>query len=126
MAHDERYEPPGQGEARWPRRRSGGVVSRCAAATDPLVLAPHLRNDLQGAALELRPEQGDVLAAADRAGALAAIVSGTGPTVAALALDAAHAISVADVVRAADVAAEVLTVTGPVAGVRVLEQVNVR
>ncbi|MHB1063958.1 MAG: 4-(cytidine 5'-diphospho)-2-C-methyl-D-erythritol kinase [Georgenia sp.] len=113
------------GSGRPPAGATSSLVPALLTA-DPLVLARHLRNDLQGAALELRPELGDVLAAADRAGALAAIVSGAGPTVAALALDAAHAISVADVVRAADVAAEVLTVTGPVPGARVLEQVNVR
>ncbi|GAA1626905.1 4-(cytidine 5'-diphospho)-2-C-methyl-D-erythritol kinase [Georgenia ruanii] len=95
-------------------------------SADPLVLARHLTNDLQEPALELRPELGDVLAAADRAGALAAVVSGSGPTVAALALDAPHAASVAGVMRAAEVAAEILTVTGPVPGARVLERVHAR
>ncbi|MFH5824430.1 4-(cytidine 5'-diphospho)-2-C-methyl-D-erythritol kinase [Georgenia sp. AZ-5] len=95
-------------------------------SADPLVLARHLTNDLEEAALELRPELGDVLAAADRAGALGAVVSGSGPTVAALAMDAPHALSVADVMRAADVAAEILTVTGPVPGARVLEHVHTR
>ncbi|TRW46752.1 4-(cytidine 5'-diphospho)-2-C-methyl-D-erythritol kinase [Georgenia yuyongxinii] len=102
-----------------------GLLAALLSA-DPLVLAKHLTNDLQDAALDLRPELGDVLAAADRAGALAAVVSGSGPTVAALALDAPHAASVADVMRAAEVAAEVLTVTGPVPGARVLEHVHGR
>ncbi|WP_418605830.1 4-(cytidine 5'-diphospho)-2-C-methyl-D-erythritol kinase [Georgenia sp. SUBG003] len=75
-------------------RLDGGIVSALLGA-DPLVLARSLHNDLEEAALSLRPELGDVLAAADRAGALAAIVSGSGPTVAALALDAPHAASVA-------------------------------
>jgi 4-diphosphocytidyl-2-C-methyl-D-erythritol kinase len=102
-----------------------GLLAALLSA-DPLVLARHLANDLQEPALELRPELGDVLAAADRAGALAAVVSGSGPTVAALALDAPHAASVAGVMRAAEVAAEVLTVTGPVPGARVLEHVHGR
>lgn len=119
----EGHVPAGSG--RPPVGATSSLVPALLVA-DPLVLARHLRNDLQEAALELRPELGDVLAAADRAGALAAVVSGSGPTVAALALDGAHAASVADVVRAADVAAEVLTVTGPVAGARVLEQVDAR
>ncbi|PFG38866.1 4-diphosphocytidyl-2-C-methyl-D-erythritol kinase [Georgenia soli] len=106
-------------------RLDGEIVSALLGA-DPLVLARSLRNDLEEAALSLRPELGDVLAAADRAGALAAIVSGSGPTVAALALDAPHAASVAGVMRNADVAAEILTVTGPVAGARVLEHVGRR
>lgn len=117
------HEPAGEG--RPPTGATASLVPALLTA-DPLVLARHLRNDLQEAALGLRPALGDVLAAADRAGALAAIVSGSGPTVAALALDAQHAASVADVMRAADVAAEVLTVSGPVAGARVLEQVNAR
>ncbi|WP_448071205.1 4-(cytidine 5'-diphospho)-2-C-methyl-D-erythritol kinase [Georgenia yuyongxinii] len=102
-----------------------GLLAALLSA-DPLVLAKHLSNDLQEAALDLRPELGDVLAAADRAGALAAVVSGSGPTVAALALDGPHAVSVAGVMRAAEVATEVLTVTGPVPGARVLEHVQGR
>ncbi|GAA3509923.1 4-(cytidine 5'-diphospho)-2-C-methyl-D-erythritol kinase [Georgenia daeguensis] len=106
-------------------RLDDGIVSALLSA-DPLVLSRSLRNDLQEAALALRPELGDVLAAADRAGALGAVVSGSGPTVAALALDAPHAASVAGVMRGADVAAEILTVTGPVPGARVLEHVGRR
>ena len=90
---------------------------------DPHELARHLVNDLEAPALDLRPELGDVLAAADRAGALAAVLSGSGPTVAALALDERHAQSVAAVVREAEVAREVLVVTGPAHGARVLEHV---
>ncbi|MDD9207637.1 4-(cytidine 5'-diphospho)-2-C-methyl-D-erythritol kinase [Georgenia sp. 10Sc9-8] len=91
---------------------------------DATALAPHLGNDLQEPALDLRPELGDVLAACHRAGALAALVSGSGPTVVALALDGPHARSVAEVVRAAEVADEVLTATGPVPGARVVERVG--
>jgi len=106
-------------------RLDESIVSALLSA-DPLVLSRSLRNDLQDAALSLRPELGDVLAAADRAGALGVVVSGSGPTVAALALDAPHAASVAGVMRGADVAAEILTVTGPVPGARVLEHVGRR
>lgn len=93
---------------------------------DPHDLARHLANDLEEAALDLRPELGDVLAAAGRSGALAAVLSGSGPTVAALALDARHAQSVAAVIREAEVAAEVLIATGPATGARVLEHVGLR
>lgn len=122
--NDETFETDEAGQEDAPRL-DGEIVSALLGA-DPLVLARSLRNDLEEAALSLRPELGDVLAAADRAGALAAIVSGSGPTVAALALDAPHAASVAGVMRGADVAAEILTVTGPVAGARVLEHVGRR
>ncbi|GAA4433662.1 4-(cytidine 5'-diphospho)-2-C-methyl-D-erythritol kinase [Georgenia halophila] len=104
--------------------KAGGEVVSALLSADPLILARTLHNDLEEAALALRPELGDVLAAAERAGALAAVVSGSGPTVAALALDAPHAASVADVMRGAEVASEVQVVTGPVAGARVIEQVG--
>lgn len=91
---------------------------------DPHELARYLVNDLEEVAIDLRPELGDVLAAADRAGALAAVLSGSGPTVAALALDEQHAESVAAVVREAEVAREVLVATGPVPGARVLGHIH--
>ena len=109
-----------------PAPRLDDAVLAALLSGDPIQLSRQLGNDLQEAALELRPELGDVLAAADRAGALAALVSGSGPTVAALALDHAHAVSVAGVMRAAEVAGEILLVTGPVPGARVLEHVNSR
>lgn len=107
-----------------PAPRVDDAVFAALLSGDPLALSRVLTNDLQDAALEIRPELGDVLAAAERAGALAGLVSGSGPTVAALCLDSTHAASVAEVIRAAEVADEVLTVTGPVAGARVLEHVR--
>lgn len=100
-----------------------GVLAALRAG-DPHELARHLGNDLEDAALELRPELADVLAAAERAGALAAVVSGSGPTVAALCLDAPHAESVAAVVHAAQVADDVLVVTAPTPGARVVEHLH--
>lgn len=100
-----------------------GAVLAALRAGDAVELSRHLSNDLEPAALELRPELADVLVAADRAGALGAVVSGSGPTVAALCLDAPHAESVAVVLRQAEVAAEVLVVTAPAPGARVLEHI---
>ncbi|MFC4554025.1 4-(cytidine 5'-diphospho)-2-C-methyl-D-erythritol kinase [Georgenia faecalis] len=93
-------------------------------AGDPHELARHLVNDLTDAAVDLMPALDDVLAASARAGALGTVLSGSGPTVAALALDAEHAASVAEVLRRAEVAAEVLVVTAPAPGARVLEPVR--
>ena len=84
-------------------------------------LAPHLGNDLQPAAIDLAPRLADVLAAAEEAGALAQIVSGSGPTVVALAASHAHAQEIAGSLRAAGVADEVLLATGPTQGARVLD-----
>lgn len=62
---------------------------------DPAVLAAALGNDLQPAALALRPELADVLDAGVAAGALAGVVSGSGPTCAFLAADRPHAAQIA-------------------------------
>lgn len=58
-----------------------------------------LHNDLQPAALSLRPDLEDVLDAGRAAGAYAALVSGSGPTVVLLCGDADHATYVDDRVR---------------------------
>jgi 4-diphosphocytidyl-2-C-methyl-D-erythritol kinase len=50
------------------------------AAGDAAALAGALTNDLQAAAVNLRPQLAGTLAAGTRAGALAALVSGSGPT----------------------------------------------
>jgi len=94
---------------------------RALGSGDPEQLAPLLANDLQEAALDLRPELADVLHAAQRAGALAAVVSGSGPTVAALCIDELHAHSVAAVIDSAEVSSEVLITSGPAPGARLLE-----
>lgn len=61
------------------------------AAGDAEALGRTLRNDLESAALSLRPELAGVLAPLREGGALGALVSGSGPTIAALARDEAHA-----------------------------------
>lgn len=91
---------------------------------DPRQLTRHLVNDLTDAAVSLRPEVGTVLAAYERTAALAAIVSGSGPTVAGLAPDHARAVGIAEQIRAAGVADEVVVAHGPVSGARVVEQVG--
>lgn len=55
------------------------------------VLAETLQNDLEDPALRLRPELGEIKATAIEAGALAAIISGSGPTIACLCADEATA-----------------------------------
>jgi 4-diphosphocytidyl-2-C-methyl-D-erythritol kinase len=54
---------------------------------DAMALAEYLRNDLQAAALQLMPNLGEILEFGETHGALAGIVSGSGPTVALLAAD---------------------------------------
>ncbi|MFT3796866.1 4-(cytidine 5'-diphospho)-2-C-methyl-D-erythritol kinase [Microbacterium sp.] len=94
------------------------AVLQALRAGDAVALAGALRNDLQEAALSLRPELGDVLAAGRRAGALAGIVSGSGPTIALLAADVDAADALADALEAAGHTA--LVAHGPVPGARAL------
>jgi len=63
-------------------------------------LAPLLHNDLQPAALDLRPGLADLLAAGEAAGALRGLVSGSGPTCVFLCADEPSALGVAAVLRA--------------------------
>jgi len=87
---------------------------------DPAVLARALDNDLQAAALHLRPELNETLDAGMAAGALAGMVSGSGPTCVFLAEDARHSAQIAAQLEASEVCHAVRTAMGPVPGARVL------
>lgn len=65
---------------------------------DAEALGAALVNDLQPAALRLRPDLADGLDALRGGGALGAVVSGSGPTVLGLARSADHAVELADAV----------------------------
>lgn len=95
------------------------ALMRALRAGDPEGLGVALSNDLQSAALELAPELAETLAIAQDAGALGVLVSGSGPTVAALGRNGRHARDLASALTAAGVADEVLYVSGPVPGARV-------
>jgi 4-diphosphocytidyl-2-C-methyl-D-erythritol kinase len=89
-------------------------------AGDPRALGAALHNDLQVASLELDPLLAEPLAIAQDAGALGVVVSGSGPTLAALARNRQHALALAAAFTATGVADRVLTATGPVAGARII------
>ena len=63
-----------------PRPRLDPLVARHLAGAPVPVLAAGMENDLEAAALSLRPELGDTLAALGGAGALGARITGSGPT----------------------------------------------
>lgn len=86
----------------------------------PDALAAALANDLQAPALALRPDLRRALRAATGAGALGALVSGSGPTVAALAEDEPAAVRLAAVLAGEGVFRTVRVVTGPVPGARLV------
>ncbi|MGY1842307.1 4-(cytidine 5'-diphospho)-2-C-methyl-D-erythritol kinase [Modestobacter sp. SYSU DS0875] len=112
--------------------RDAGAVpgSGAEAGTEPVIaalrsgppsaLAAVLGNDLQAPALRLRPELGRALRAASEAGARAALVSGSGPTVAALAEDEDAAVALAAELAGAGVFRTVRAVHGPVPGARLV------
>ncbi|TQJ20258.1 4-diphosphocytidyl-2-C-methyl-D-erythritol kinase [Micromonospora sp. A202] len=86
---------------------------------DPRVLARTLGNDLQDAALAMRPALADTLKAGEAAGALTGIVSGSGPTCVFLTADAADAERIAAELNGAGVCREARVAHGPVVGARV-------
>ena len=90
------------------------------AKGDPDALAAAVSNDLQPAALSLFPELADTLAAGRTAGALAALVSGSGPTTAFLVRDPVSAAKVAEALTASGTCRTVRTATGPAAGATVI------
>lgn len=90
------------------------------ASGDADQLAPLLGNDLQPAALSLYPELRRTLRAGLDAGALAAIVSGSGPTCAFLCPSSPAAIDVGARLAGAGVCRTVRVASGPVQGARVV------
>jgi 4-diphosphocytidyl-2-C-methyl-D-erythritol kinase len=106
----------------WPPAALDGLDLLMAALRqrDPEVLGAALGNDLQAAALALRPELADVLKAGSDAGALAGLVAGSGPTCVFLAADGPHAERVAAGLTADGVCREAVTARGPMPGARVI------
>jgi 4-diphosphocytidyl-2-C-methyl-D-erythritol kinase len=83
-------------------------------------LAAALTNDLQAPAVSLRPALRRALRGATDAGAAAAVVSGSGPTVAALAADEDAAVRLAAVLAGEGLFRTVRVVHGPVPGARLV------
>ena len=90
-----------------------------ALCGEPEELSHCLVNDLQAPALRLRPELAETIAAATDAGALAVTLSGSGPTVAALARDAEHARTLAATLSDAPTVARAIPTHGPACGARI-------
>ncbi|MDJ0356138.1 4-(cytidine 5'-diphospho)-2-C-methyl-D-erythritol kinase [Paenarthrobacter sp. PH39-S1] len=114
MREDDDAEPsvPGQVDP---------AVLAALRAGDARALAAVLVNDLQRAAVALAPQLADVIAAGKKHGALASLVSGSGPTIAMLAADEADARVLAD--RLANDGHNALPVHGPVHGAKIISDV---
>ncbi|EHR52712.1 4-diphosphocytidyl-2C-methyl-D-erythritol kinase [Saccharomonospora marina XMU15] len=103
-----------------PRVGSHDPVVEALASGDPRQLALLLGNDLQAAAVSLRPGLRRTLRAGVNAGALAGTVSGSGPTCAFLCESAQSALEVAAELAGAGVCRTVRVAHGPVPGARVV------
>ena len=91
------------------------AVLAALATGEPALLARSLHNDLQAAALDLRPDLGRLIQLGEAAGALRGLISGSGPTVVFLAGDADSARHLgADLIGAGHEVA--LAAPGPVSG----------
>ncbi len=93
-------------------------VLQALRAGDPHMLAECLYNDLQAPALHLEPSLTEVLELGENNGALAGIVSGSGPTIAFLTADLDSALELQIALSAARLT--VVRATGPVHGARVV------
>ncbi|MEV1049716.1 4-(cytidine 5'-diphospho)-2-C-methyl-D-erythritol kinase [Streptomyces sp. NPDC049887] len=87
---------------------------------DAGALAGALVNDLQPAALSLRPSLADTLRTGTEAGALAALVSGSGPTTAFLAKNADSAGQIAEALLASGTCRAARVAEAPVPGATIL------
>ncbi|MCL7380752.1 4-(cytidine 5'-diphospho)-2-C-methyl-D-erythritol kinase [Streptomyces sp. 35G-GA-8] len=87
---------------------------------DATALAGALSNDLQPAALTLRPSLADTLAAGTAAGALASLVSGSGPTTAFLTKDPDAAKEVAEALHTSGTCRTARVASSPAKGATVV------
>jgi len=95
-------------------------VLAALASGNPAALAPLLGNDLEPASLSLDPGLRRTLRAGIEAGALAGIVTGSGPTCAFLCASAASAVDIGSELAGAGVCRTVRVASGPVHGARVV------
>ncbi len=94
-------------------------VVQALVAHDLVLLPGLLGNDLTSAAIQLAPELTAVLEMGRNAGALTALVSGSGPTIALLAEDPSHAGELATVLID-EAGIDTHTVHGPVHGAQII------
>lgn len=111
------------------RQRVDGPVTVVSDASEVLAalrqgsavqLGKALSNDLQAPAIALKPDLRKLLAVGEDLGALGGVVSGSGPTVAFLGRDTAHATALAAALAGQGVCRTVRVADGPVPGARVI------
>lgn len=113
-----------RGKGAPPRVGDPAPVLQAVAAGDAGALAGALGNDLQAAAVTLLPRLRRTLDAGRRAGALAGIVSGSGPTCVFLCADHESAMTVSVDLVGEGACRTVRLATGPAGGATVLDPVT--
>jgi len=87
---------------------------------DPYAVGPAMHNDLQAAAMRLRPALRRTLELGEEYGSLGSLVTGSGPTCLFLASDADHAVDLAVALSGSGLCSTVQRATGPVPGARIV------
>jgi 4-diphosphocytidyl-2-C-methyl-D-erythritol kinase len=103
-----------------PEPELSGPLMAALRSGDPAAVGPQLMNDLQPAAISLRPELRRALTAGREHGAVGVMVSGSGPTCLFLATDAVHARDLAVSLTGAGICRAVVLASGPVSGAAVI------
>ncbi|GAA2270674.1 4-(cytidine 5'-diphospho)-2-C-methyl-D-erythritol kinase [Kitasatospora cystarginea] len=109
----------GSSDADVPTPDADPALLAALADGDPVALAAALTNDLQAPAISLRPALAETLRAGTEAGAIGALVSGSGPTCAFLAKDAEAAAAIAKSLEESGTCRAAHATYGPVPGARV-------
>lgn len=110
---------------RVPEPRVPDAMMQALRSGDAEALGAALHNDLQPAAISLMPTLDRVFEVGRDYGALGAVLSGSGPTVAFLVRDNEAALDLSVALTASGVAPTTVRTTGPVPGARVVEPVVV-
>lgn len=100
--------------------QTSDALMQSLLTADPKAVGLALQNDLQSAACSLRPALTLVLDVGEEYGALGAIVSGSGPTVAFLVGDEEQGLDLAVALTSSGVVGSVARAYGPVPGAKVL------
>ncbi len=100
-------------------------LMRALRRGDAAAVGRLLHNDLQVAAISLRPRLELLLAAGREEGALGGMVSGSGPTCVFLARDASHAVRLAAALAGCGYCDGVAHAAGPAPGARIIESSHV-
>ena len=100
--------------------QTSDALMQSLLAADPKAVGLALQNDLQSAACSLRPALTLVLDVSEEYGALGAIVSGSGPTVAFLVGDEEQGLDLAVALTSSGVVGSVARAFGPVHGAKVI------